>query len=55
VFHPEHFDRLFMTMFAKRNSKVNFSNICLTSLILVGWFTPADMNLEYISQASKKD
>jgi hypothetical protein len=53
VFHSEQFDRLFMTMFAKYNSKINIPNIWLTSLILVCSFTLSDMNLEYIEGASE--
>ena len=53
MFHSEQFDRLFMTMFAKYNSKINIPNIWLTSLILVCSFTLSDMNLEYIEGASE--
>ena len=53
MFHTEQFDRLFMTMFAKYNSKSNIPNIWLTSLILVCSFTLSDMNLEYIDGASE--
>ena len=52
MFHSEQFDRLFMTMFAKYNSKINIPNIWLTSLILVCSFTLSDMNLKYIEGAS---
>ena len=53
MFHSEQFDRLFMTMFAKYNSKINIPNIWLTSLIPVCSFTLSDMNLEYIEGASE--
>ena len=53
MFHSERFDRLFMTMFAKYNSKTNIPNIWLTSLILVGLDMLSDVNLEYIEDASE--